>query len=233
MSERDPRAQQAQILEELRDETDMLFDQERQPIDQQRSEALTEAIAALRAQSPVQETCVWTLDADPGGDTWDSACGGKWCFIEGDPAENKVRFCHGCGKPLSVPASQREDEQVRSDQSGVVIADPRGEEIAPIRQRVLDAGRDWATAASPDEAYLAAASEALHYVRHAINMGCGSMGQNPVLVVDGRIKELAPQRAGTVQELSRASVTPSASAAPSTAAAHGVGSLPPRTRSSR
>ena len=51
------------------------------------------------------EPCAWTLD-DEESDTYASACGELWSFLEGGPVENRVRFCHGCGKPvkLGVPA---------------------------------------------------------------------------------------------------------------------------------
>lgn len=47
------------------------------------------------------ETCEWREDADG---NWDSACDEKWSFIDGGPAENCARFCHGCGGRLvAVP----------------------------------------------------------------------------------------------------------------------------------
>ena len=56
---------------------------------------------ATAAGKKVPETCAWTpMDDDTG--SWDSACGQAWSFIDGTPAENNVRFCHGCGKPVEV-----------------------------------------------------------------------------------------------------------------------------------
>lgn len=49
--------------------------------------------------------CVWTYSE--GEDAWDSACGEKWIFIEGNLTENRVRFCHWCGKPVT---EQREKQ---------------------------------------------------------------------------------------------------------------------------
>lgn len=46
--------------------------------------------------------CVWTEDIT--GDFWESACGETWTFIDGGPAENKARFCHGCGHPIEAVA---------------------------------------------------------------------------------------------------------------------------------
>lgn len=51
--------------------------------------------------------CQWTLDGDndennPEGPSWRSACGERWLFNDGGPVENRVRFCHGCGKPVQA-----------------------------------------------------------------------------------------------------------------------------------
>jgi len=50
-------------------------------------------------------TCEWTLEDDDNG-TWQSSCGELWQFIEGGPKENRVSFCHNCGKPAIVRASK-------------------------------------------------------------------------------------------------------------------------------
>lgn len=47
------------------------------------------------------ERCCWTLDADECGDSWDTACGEKYMFIEGGPVENKMRFCPYCAKGIT------------------------------------------------------------------------------------------------------------------------------------
>lgn len=58
-------------------------------------------------------TCVWTeQDDDTMPGTYESTCGELWSFIDGGPAENNVRFCHGCGKAVSTkPAAQAEPDQ--------------------------------------------------------------------------------------------------------------------------
>lgn len=65
-------------------------------------QGLAEFVLAIQRKNPNQ--CVWTEDSDceymP--DTWDSACGERWTFIEGGPLENSVRFCQGCGKPVKL-----------------------------------------------------------------------------------------------------------------------------------
>lgn len=48
-------------------------------------------------------TCTWTKDPDfEMGDTYHSACGELWSFIDGGPNENHARYCHGCGGKVSM-----------------------------------------------------------------------------------------------------------------------------------
>lgn len=56
---------------------------------------LESALSALDAQPT--RTCAWIEDEDG---KWDSACGEAYCFTVDGPAENGVRFCHGCGAPV-------------------------------------------------------------------------------------------------------------------------------------
>lgn len=64
-------------------------------------DALREAIKREEAQPA--ETCLWTEDdPDYTPDTYASACGELWSFIDGGPAKNNFRFCHGCGKPIQI-----------------------------------------------------------------------------------------------------------------------------------
>ena len=48
------------------------------------------------------ETCEWTATDTFDQTYWDSACGEAWTFIDGGPADNSVRFCQGCGKPVHI-----------------------------------------------------------------------------------------------------------------------------------
>ena len=52
------------------------------------------------------ETCAWTYHALY--DAWDTCCGEVYCFIDGGPSENRMRFCPFCGKPIAQPASAAE-----------------------------------------------------------------------------------------------------------------------------
>lgn len=54
--------------------------------------------------------CQWRLDSSPYAEIWESACGESWSFTTDGPAENNVRFCHGCGKPVNLTAAQQEAE---------------------------------------------------------------------------------------------------------------------------
>ncbi len=74
---------------------------------------LKAAIAALRAEGTQDALkagdCEWTPQPEHEPELWESDCGQAWCFIEGGPKENNVRFCHGCGKPVALAASQRKE----------------------------------------------------------------------------------------------------------------------------
>lgn len=59
---------------------------------------ITHAQQWLESGEPA--TCKWTCDADM--DAWESACGEAWQFMDDGPAENNVRFCQGCGKPVEI-----------------------------------------------------------------------------------------------------------------------------------
>ena len=60
--------------------------------------AIAEASTAMK---PL--TCIWTeQDDDDMPGTYASACGEMWSFNNGGLAENNVRFCQGCGKPIEV-----------------------------------------------------------------------------------------------------------------------------------
>jgi hypothetical protein len=55
--------------------------------------------AALAGAGAV--ACDWTLDDGPWHTIWESACGQSWSFVDGGPEDNRVSFCHGCGKPVN------------------------------------------------------------------------------------------------------------------------------------
>jgi hypothetical protein len=60
-----------------------------------------ERIPLYAAPQPKAEPCQWHQEDDDTG-AWASGCGELWSFIDGGPNENRVRFCHGCGKPVEV-----------------------------------------------------------------------------------------------------------------------------------
>lgn len=56
--------------------------------------------ALLREKAGRETLCVWTEDSDG---MWRSACGlVDWCFNDGGPEENKMKFCNGCAHPLAA-----------------------------------------------------------------------------------------------------------------------------------
>lgn len=52
--------------------------------------------------------CVWTEEFEPDETSWNTACGEKWVFIADGPAENRVKFCQGCGKPVELRHAESE-----------------------------------------------------------------------------------------------------------------------------
>lgn len=49
------------------------------------------------------ETCEWKLDNED-ANNWESACGHSFWFEEGDPKENKMKYCPFCGRQLTQRA---------------------------------------------------------------------------------------------------------------------------------
>jgi len=47
--------------------------------------------------STLDGKCLWKQDDDG---NWKTGCGEMFVFFEGTPAENKMRYCHYCGKEL-------------------------------------------------------------------------------------------------------------------------------------
>jgi hypothetical protein len=63
------------------------------------------AIAALETDlaAKVEPTCIWTSLSDESmPDAYKSGCGQIWCFLDGGPAENHVRYCHWCGGLVAI-----------------------------------------------------------------------------------------------------------------------------------
>jgi hypothetical protein len=56
-----------------------------------------------RDMTPEKSTCMWKCDMDGwDGEIWETDCGQAWTFIDGDPEQNNVRYCHYCGKPVDA-----------------------------------------------------------------------------------------------------------------------------------
>jgi hypothetical protein len=48
--------------------------------------------------------CRWSQDENWGDDLdlWETDCGEAFQFMDGGPAENRIRFCCYCGKPVEA-----------------------------------------------------------------------------------------------------------------------------------
>jgi hypothetical protein len=57
----------------------------------ERSLYLTRKIATLP-----EEVCEWKQDSG----IWLTKCGRSWDFFIGGPADNDVKYCHHCGRPI-------------------------------------------------------------------------------------------------------------------------------------
>ena len=44
--------------------------------------------------------CGWSRDE--WSESWFSGCGAEWIFPDGGPAENDMKFCPSCGKPVAI-----------------------------------------------------------------------------------------------------------------------------------
>lgn len=86
---------------------------------QNRASALSSEVARWRLEADAMEQdggsepeCLWQED-DEGN--WWGGCGALWCFNDGGPADNEMRFCCGCGRPL---AQQRFIEEAEKSEEG-------------------------------------------------------------------------------------------------------------------
>jgi hypothetical protein len=87
------------------------------------------------ATMKADQLCEWSQDDWEAG-TWSAGCGLVWCFEDGGPTENEMKFCPGCGHglvatPYKDPPDEDEDE-VTTDQQPTPQPDvcPHGRPIA-------------------------------------------------------------------------------------------------------
>ena len=58
----------------------------------------------------MNQICTWTRDSGwDAEDVWETACGEAYVFLDGGPADNKMRFCGYCGKLIDVRVTGLED----------------------------------------------------------------------------------------------------------------------------
>ena len=85
------------------------------PLDDYGKEVVRECLASLLAEAGTEElpVCEWREDGDDyDSEQWETTCGEAFCFIDGDPVTNNIRYCCYCGKPVkavpAVPAQEQE-----------------------------------------------------------------------------------------------------------------------------
>jgi len=60
------------------------------------------------APQAVPAVCEWKQDDDfEMGDTYHSSCGELWSFVDGGPTDNRVSYCHHCGKKVQLAAAPK------------------------------------------------------------------------------------------------------------------------------
>lgn len=70
-----------------------------------------EALATSNAHD-----CLWSYDSHQG--TWHGKCGVYWVFMDDGPDENGMKFCPGCGKPVSTTSAASGKQCDRCDGTG-------------------------------------------------------------------------------------------------------------------
>ena len=63
--------------------------------------------AIATVQKPGAVSCRWKYDLDTS--SYDTSCGEKWCFPDGTPAENGLKYCPVCGKRAVVTGGKHDD----------------------------------------------------------------------------------------------------------------------------
>lgn len=65
-------------------------------------------VAELEAK--LARECVWKPHDNWEEQYWSSSCGEDWAFTEGDPEENRVNFCQGCGGKVVIAPNQQDQD---------------------------------------------------------------------------------------------------------------------------
>lgn len=71
--------------------------------------ANTGSSKALQSQDREDAFCVWHNDPETDS-TWETGCGNLFILNDGTPAENRMRFCCYCGRPLVTDVVTAEDD---------------------------------------------------------------------------------------------------------------------------
>jgi len=69
---------------------------------------MAKAALTAKATPQVVGSCGWSQDE--WSESWSAGCGCEWVFPDGGPAENGMKFCPSCGKPVALAAPSSEVE---------------------------------------------------------------------------------------------------------------------------
>ena len=58
----------------------------------------------------IESACSWKYDAMY--EHWETSCRNLYCFMEGGPEENRMKFCPYCGKRIVRAITGDEEEQL-------------------------------------------------------------------------------------------------------------------------
>lgn len=87
-------------------------------------EVQADMVEPLYAQPPAVAVAVCNWNQEDDGGSWVSDCGQYFTLDDGDPSENGMKFCHGCGKRLAEHPWQDEGEE--ADESAMPSAAQKG-----------------------------------------------------------------------------------------------------------
>jgi hypothetical protein len=60
----------------------------------------------------MQPKCNWYQDGDETSELWQTGCNKYFCLNDGDPVDNKMKFCCYCGKSIVAYRLNEDGEHV-------------------------------------------------------------------------------------------------------------------------
>lgn len=70
---------------------------------------VVDEITFFGRENKENQECIWSEQNF--GDFWEMACGDAFCFTDGGPKENNMKFCANCGKYLIEKKQEREMDE--------------------------------------------------------------------------------------------------------------------------